>query len=304
MFQSITALWTAAPPILRGILLMMGSTVMFASMHAAIRHMSAELSPLQIAFFRSFFGLVVFMPLAIKTRFGFMHTNRLGMHVVRAVLNVVSMLMFFSALAITPIARVTALSFTSPLFMAVISVLILGEVMRVRRWAATILGFVGAIIIIRPGIAEIDTGSMLVLGSALSWAVCMAFIKILGRTDSSMTITGYATLLMAILSLGPALMVWKWPEPHAWLWLMFIGVIGTFGQLAVAEALRQADATAVMPFDFLKLIWATLFGFVLFSELPDTFTWIGADVIVSSSMYIVYRERQLARQKQKEAAKA
>lgn len=302
MFQSIAALWTGAPPILRGILLMTASTVMFASMHAAIRHLSSELSPLQIAFFRSFFGLIVFLPLAIKTRFGFMHTDRLGLHVTRAVLNVVSMLMFFSALAITPIARVTALSFTSPLFMAVISVLVLGEVMRVRRWAATILGFVGAIIIIRPGIAEIDTGSMLVLGSALSWAVCMAFIKMLGRTDSSMTITGYATLLMAILSLAPALMVWKWPEPHAWLWLMFIGVIGTFGQLAVAEALKQADATAVMPFDFLKLIWATLLGFVLFSELPDTFTWIGAAVIFSSSMYIVYRERQLARQKQKEAS--
>lgn len=278
---------------------MVASTLLFACMHAAIRHLSSDLSPLQIAFFRCFFGLVIFLPLAVKTRFGFLHTDKLSLHLVRALLNVASMWAFFWALSITPIARVTALSFTSPLFMAVISVVILGEVMRMRRWAATILGFVGALIIIRPGFAEIDFGSLLVLGSAASWAICMAIIKILGRTNSSMTITGYANLLLSIITLLPAIAVWKTPEPMAWFWLVFIGVVGTFGQLAVAEALKQADATAVMPFDFLKLIWAASLGFVLFAEVPDGFTWFGAAVIFSSSMYIVYRERQLSKRKKK-----
>jgi len=295
MRQSLAALWNGAPPILRGIILMTASTVMFASMHASIRHLSAELSPLQIAFFRSFFGVLVFLPVVARSGLGFLRTERLWLHLIRAVLNVASMLAFFTALAITPIARVTALSFTSPLFMAVISVALLGEVMRMRRWAATIIGFVGAVVIIRPGIAEIDVGSMLVLGSAASWAVCMAIIKIIGRTESSLTITGYATILLSVLSLPPALLVWQTPAPAAWFWLVFIGVIGTLGQLAVAEALKQADATAVMPFDFLKLIWAAALGYIFFAEIPDEFTWLGAAIIFASGMYIVYRERQLAK---------
>lgn len=295
MFAPLLALWTATPPILRGIVLMMMSTVMFSSMHTSIRYLSSDLSPLQIAFFRNFFGVIVFLPLMYRSGIGFMRTKRLGLHVTRCVLNVTSMFAFFTALSMTPIARVTALSFTSPLFMAVISVVLLGEVMRMRRWAATILGFVGAVIIIRPGFAEIDTGSLLVLGSAATWAVCMALIKMLGRTESSMTITGYATLLMSIFSLVPAVMVWKNPEPWEWMGMLFIGVIGTIGQIFVAEALRQADATAVMPFDFLKLIWAAALGYVIFAEIPDLFTWLGAAVIFASGMYIVYRERQLAK---------
>lgn len=293
MPEIIAAPWSRLPPILRGILLMTLSTLLFSSMHAAIRHLSDELSPLQIAFFRNFFGLLVFLPVAARTRFGFLATNRLGLHGIRAVLNVACMLMFFFALTMTPIARVTALSFTSPLFMAVISVVLLGEVMRIRRWTATILGFVGALIIIRPGFAEIDTGSLLVVISAATWAACMGIIKILGRTESSLTITGYSNLLMSILSLIPAILVWQTPDASAWFWLVFIGVVGTFGQIAVAEALRITDATAVMPFDFLKLIWATAFGFILFSEMPDEFTWIGAAIIFSSGFYIAYRESQL-----------
>jgi drug/metabolite transporter (DMT)-like permease len=276
---------------------MVAATVAFAAMHAAIRHLSSALSPFQIAFFRCFFGLLIFLPVVMRTGVSFLHTDHLNLHLIRAVLNVASMWAFFWALSITPIARVTALSFTSPLFMAVISVVLLGEVMRMRRWAATILGFVGAVIIIRPGFAEIDFGSILVLGSAAAWAVCMAIIKILGRADSSTTITGYANLLLSVITLVPAILVWTNPEPMAWFWLVFIGVVGTLGQLAVAEALKQADATAVMPFDFLKLIWAASLGFILFGEIPDNFTWLGAAVIFASGMYLVYRERQIGRQK-------
>jgi len=300
MPEFIAAPWSRLPPFLRGILLMTLSTVLFSSMHATIRYLSSELSPLQLAFFRNFFGLLVFLPVAARTRFGFLTTGRLWLHGVRALLNVAAMLLFFTALSLTPIARVTALSFTSPLFMAVISVVLLGEVMRVRRWAATILGFVGAMIIIRPGFAHIDTGSMLVLISAATWAVCMGVIKILGRTDSSLTITGYSNLLMSVMSLIPAIFVWQTPDASTWFWLIFIGVVGTLGQIAVAEALRITDATAVMPFDFLKLIWAATLGYILFAEQPDQFTWIGAAVIFASGMYIVYRESQLNRKKKRQ----
>ena len=297
MPEFIAAPWSRLPPIMRGIILMTVSTLLFSSMHAAIRALSSELSPLQLAFFRNFFGLLVFLPIAARTRFGFLSTNRLGLHGVRALLNVAAMLLFFTALSMTPIARVTALSFTSPLFMAVISVFLLGEVMRVRRWAATIIGFVGALVIIRPGVTQIDTGSLMVLISAATWAVCMGVIKILGRTESSLTITGYSNLMMSVLSLIPAIFVWQNPEPWVWFWLVFIGVVGTIGQIGVAEALRITEATAIMPFDFLKLIWAAALGYILFAEQPDQYTWIGAAIIFSSGMYIAYRESQINRQK-------
>ena len=295
MTQPIVALWDRTPPILRGIGLMIVSSILFSAMHAAIRHVSTELPSYQIAFFRAFFGLVLFLPVAIRTRFGFLRTSRPWLHGLRALLNLCSMLAFFTALDTTPIARVTALSFSAPIFMAVMSVVLLGERMRVRRWAATILGFIGALIIIRPGIVEIDSGSVLVLGSAAVWAACMIVIKILGRTESSMAITGYSNLLLSVMALVPAIMVWKNPSLDAWVWLAFIGTVGTLGQIAIAEALKQADATAVMPFDFLKLIWATAFGFVFFAELPDQYTWVGAAVIFSSGMYIAYRESQLSK---------
>ena len=280
-----------------GIVAMLVSTVFFSAMHAAVRHVSHEIPPIQAAFFRNFFGLIVFLPILMRSGLTVLHTDRIGLHLVRACLNVCAMFAFFTALSITPIAKVTALSFTSPLFMAVLSVIILGERMRVRRWTATILGFVGTLIILRPGIEAIDLGSVLVVSSAIVWAVTMIVIKFLARTDSSLTITAYMNVLLSILSLGPAIYVWQTPSAEAWMWLVFIGVSGTLAQLTLTEALSQTEATAVMPFDFLKLVWTAAMGFLFFAEIPTIYTWIGAAVIFFSGFYIAYRESVLARQR-------
>ncbi|MGI9422768.1 MAG: DMT family transporter [Hyphomicrobiaceae bacterium] len=279
--------------------MMVSSTVFFAVMHAAIRHISQDLHPFQVAFFRSFFGLIIFLPIAIRSGLKVFHTSRIGLHMLRAALNICAMLSFFTALSITPIAKVTALSFTSPLFMAVLSVIILGEKMRLRRWTATALGFVGTIIILRPGLEAIDLGSILVVSSASIWAVTMIVIKFLARTDSSLTITAYMTVMLSIVGLGPALYFWQNPSAEMWAWLIFIGIAGTLAQLMLTEALRQTEATAVMPFDFLKLVWAAVLGYVLFSEIPTIYTWIGAAIIFTSGFYIAYRESVLARQLRK-----
>ena len=168
MLSSLRQTWSAMPPTTRGIVAMLVSTVLFSAMHAAVRHVSHEIPPIQAAFFRNFFGLIVFLPILMRTGLAVLHTDRLGLHFVRAILNVCAMFAFFTALSITPIAKVTALSFTSPLFMAVLSVVILGERMRVRRWTATILGFVGTLIILRPGVEALDLGSVLVVSSAVN----------------------------------------------------------------------------------------------------------------------------------------
>jgi len=284
--------WQTLPAVMRGILLMCASTVLFAAMHVLVRYVAHHMPPLQVAFFRNAFGVVVFLPLLVSGGFGFLRTRRLGLHAVRGVLNVCAMLMFFTALSLTPVARATALAFTAPLFMALLSVLFLGERFRIRRWMALVIGFVGTIMILRPGMIPVDLGSILVVASSAIWALTMVVIKVLSRTESSFAITAYMNIFLAVFSLGPALWVWEPIPPQMWVWLVAIGVLGTVAQIALSQALKETEPTAVMPFDFLKLVWTTLLGLWVFGELPDLLTWIGAAVVFASGFYIAWREHQ------------
>ncbi len=288
----------AAPPVMRGILLMCVASVFFSAMHVLVRYVARDVPPMQIAFLRNFFGVIVFAPLLMSNGLSFLRTKRIGLHAVRGVLNAVAMLMFFTALALAPVARITALSFSAPLFMALLSVIFLGERFRIRRWLAIVLGFTGTLIILRPGMIPLDPGSVLVVASALVWAVTMIVIKVLSRTESSFAITAYMNIFLSLFSLGPALWVWVTPPPEMWVWLVAIGVLGTIAQLALSQALKETEPTAVLPFDFLKLVWATLLGMWVFGELPDIITWIGALVVFASGFFIAYREHQERRRVQ------
>jgi drug/metabolite transporter (DMT)-like permease len=275
---------------------MLLSTVVFAAMHACVRVLSdAGMHPFEIAFFRCFFGLVLLSPWLLVHARSALRTRHFGMHVARAALNVVAMFMFFTALGITPIAQVQALSFTAPLFTTVLAVFFLGEKVRLRRWSAVVVGFVGALVIIRPGMQPVDLGSMLTVVSALVWAVCMIMIKRMSATDSALTITAYMTILMSIISLFPASLHWSWPLGTQWVWLVACGVLGTVGQWMMTYAFRVADATVVLPLDFAKLVWGAAIGWFVFGELVDLWTWVGAVIIFSGSTYIAYRERQIER---------
>jgi drug/metabolite transporter (DMT)-like permease len=298
--RSFLALARATPsrfdslsPVIRACVLMVLGTVMFAAMHTAIRYATQRLPAVEVAFFRNICGLVVILPLLVRHGPGLFHTERLGLHVLRAVLNVFSMLAFFVGLSMTPLARATALSFTAPLFTALLSALFLGEVFRWRRWTAIVCGFIGTLVILRPGFQMLDTGALLVIGSSLLWSMALIDIKVLGRTESSLTITAYVTVLMIPMTLVPAMLVWQAPPLELWIWLLFIGVIGTLGQIIVTDALKLADMTVLMPLDFLKLVWATAFGIILFAEVPDFFTWVGAAIVFASSFYIAWREAKL-----------
>jgi len=242
-------------PTARGVGLMFVATFFFAAMHGAIRHVSATIHPFEIALFRNLFALVVVLPWFYRYGIAPLRTQRFGLHVLRALFNIVAMLSFFYALSITPLAEVTALNFTAPIFATVLAALVLGEVVRARRWSAIAVGFLGTLIVLRPGFASIGLGQMLALGSALVWSCALLVIKTLGRTDSSATIIAYMGLLMVPLSLVPALFVWQWPDLEAWGWLIAIGVLGGIAQFCMTEALRQADTAVVMPIDFCKLIW-------------------------------------------------
>ncbi|HEX5079597.1 MAG TPA: DMT family transporter [Geminicoccaceae bacterium] len=286
-----TAARAAISPALRGIGLMFIATFFFSSMHGSIRYLSETIHPFEIALFRNVFALIVVLPWFYRHGLAPLRTTRFGLHALRAAFNIMAMLSFFYALSITPLPEVTALGFTAPIFTPVLAALVLGEVVRARRWTAIVVGFVGALIILRPGFEAIGFGQVLVLFSSMIWACALLVIKTLGRTDSSVTIISYMALLMIPLSLLPALFVWRWPDLEQWCWLVAIGLLGGMAQFCMTESLRQADTAVVMPFDFFKLIWATLIAWWAFGEGLDLLTWIGGAVIFASALYIAYRER-------------
>ena len=296
IFQKASSSWKSQTPVMRGIVLMCLSTIAFSIMHGLVRFVSEVLPPFQIAFFRNIFGLAFLLPLLMRSRFAILRTKQIGLHALRGVINMAAMLMFFTALAISPIAKVTALGFTAPIFMAILAVLVLGERFRIYRWSAIFLGFVGMLIILRPGLVAIDTGALLVIGSAALWAVAMIIIKIQSRTESSLTIVAYMGIFLGVFSIGPAVWVWQPFGLQTLGFMVLIGLFGSIAQMAISESLKETDSTALMPFDFLKLIWTAMIGVWFFSEIPDIYTWIGATVIFLSGLFIAIRERSIQRQ--------
>ena len=286
------AIWRRQTPVLRGIVLMCLSTVAFSIMHGLVRFVSEVLPPFQIAFFRNIFGLAFLLPLLMRSRFSILRTKRIGLHALRGIINIIAMLMFFTALSISPIAKVTALSFTAPIFMAILAVFVLRERFRIYRWLAILSGFIGMLIILRPGLVAIDTGALLVTASAGLWAIALLLIKILSRTEASLTIVAYMGIFLGVFSIFPALWVWQPFGMQTLFWLALIGLFGTIAQMSLSQSLKETDPTALMPFDFLKLVWTALIGAWFFSEIPDVYTLIGAAVIFASGFFIALREQK------------
>jgi drug/metabolite transporter (DMT)-like permease len=290
-------------PLLRAMAMMLGSTLCFVGMHALVAKVSQELPAIEVAFFRNLFGFIVLLPALVRSRFTAFRTTKLHLHAMRGGINSISMMMFFTALAITPLAQATALAYTAPLFMAIGAVFFLGETLRARRIAALVIGFIGALIVLRPGFVPLDLGPILVVSSAVLWAVSMIDIKILSRTDSSLTIATYMLVFVTPITFVASLFVWQTPSWEHLGWMFLLGALGSAGHLLFAEAFKLADTTVLMPLDFTKMIWAAVIGFLFFGQVPDLWTWVGGTVIFASATYISYREHQLARRAQAAATK-
>ncbi|WP_420549152.1 DMT family transporter [Curvivirga sp.] len=273
-----------------GMIWMLVAVLLFSAMHAMIRVASHDVDVLVVVFFRNFFGMFVLVPLLFKHGLTPLKTKRPGMLLWRAILNSGAMTLYFTALAVAPLADVTALSFLGPIFATVLAILMFKEQVGYHRWFAIIIGFIGALIILRPGMVEIDTGSILVIIASVLWAGALMVIKLLSRTESSLTITFYMTIMMTPLTLIPALFVWSWPSAEGWLWLLGIGLLGTIAQYAMTESLRLGDTHVVMPMDYTRLIWLAILGWLLFAEEPDFYTIVGGIVIAFSASYIAWRE--------------
>jgi drug/metabolite transporter (DMT)-like permease len=273
--------------------LMLLSAFCATGMNATVRHAASHVHSFEIAFFRNFFGAILLAPIFFRHGTRLLRTRRIGLHFLRGTLQSGQTLTFYVGVTLSPLAKVTAINFTAPLIAAVLAGFVLGETFRARRIAALAFGFAGTMVVIRPGLTDFDLGAVLVLCSACLWAVNMMISKVLSRTDSSLTITLYTSLVGLPITLIAALPVWQTPTPEQLLWLAAVAAFATTRQFTFVQAFREADVSAVLPFDFTKLIWASVIGYVMFFETPDVWTWVGGIMIFTAVTYIAYTEQQV-----------
>ncbi|MBT4425878.1 MAG: DMT family transporter, partial [Rhodospirillaceae bacterium] len=233
IFAFFGAIYLRLPGQMRGMLLLLCATILFSSMHALIRHVGEAQHPFEMAFFRNLFGIIVLAPFFMRYGFGILRTKRLGLHAIRGGVHVGSMLLFFTAVTVAPLATVAAMSFTAPLFVTLGAVLLLGEKIRARRIGALLIGFAGVMIVLRPGAGDLELGALMALGSSVIWACALLMIKVLARTESSLTLTAYMALFLTPLSAIPAAFVWQWPSWEELGWLALMGSVGTAGHLCL-----------------------------------------------------------------------
>lgn len=285
----------AAGQLRRAVLLMVASTVAFGLMAVCIRLASSQLHPFEIAFFRNFFGLVFVLPLLFRHGPGILRTNKLWLYITRCLIGIASMLAGFWAIVHLPLAQAVALSYSTPLFVTIGAVLVLGEVVRARRWTAVAVGFIGMLLIVRPGTDAFTAASLVAVGAAVASGSVAISIKFLSRTEHPDTIVLYTTLIWVPMSLLPALVQWVWPSPTAWAWLVATGVMGTFGQLLWTRALALGEVSALQPISFVQLPVLVGFGWWLFGETIDIWTLAGAAIVLGANGYIAHRETMLQR---------
>jgi len=259
-------------------------------MHGLIRDISQNLPSVVVVFFRNLFGLIVIFPLLYRAGFSSLRTKMPWIHLLRAVVGLVAMTCWFYSLSKIPIANATALSFSTTIFAAISAWLFLGERMRIRRWAAIAVGFVGVLVVLRPDVDGFNQYSLIVLLSALAWGSSVSIVKHLSRSESVTTIVGWMAISLTTLSIWPALYFWQTPDLEQLIKLLLVGALATGGHLFMTSALQMADTSVVMSVDFSRLIWTAIIGAVFFGELLDSWTFIGACIIFAAGLYIIFRE--------------
>ncbi len=273
---------------------MLVSCALLAGVAALGRYVAlAGVPTFQTVFLRLFFAVIAFLPLIAWRGPEMLRTQHLRLYGLRVVFGLCGMTAWFAALAHISVGEVTAIGFIAPIFGTIGAVFLLGETVRWRRWTATVVGLLGAMIILRPGIVETGTGAWLALGAALGMAMAGILIKALSGKDDPDKVVLIALLLQTPLAAVPALFVWQWFDPQLWLIYAAMGLTGMLGHITLTRAFRAADASLVMSLEFARLPFAVLFGFAMFGELIDPWTWIGAGVIFAAAVYTAQRERSV-----------
>lgn len=273
----------------------------FAIMAISVRYLGGKFDAFEVVFVRALVGLFMIIPLVSREGIQRLKTTRMPMHIVRALFGTTAMAAMYYALAAAPVAQVIALTFLIPIFTTIGAGLVLREAVGVHRWFATLAGFLGALVIIRPGFIELDWPALLVILSSSLYAAAWLCVKSLTRTDDASVTVFWLNVLMIPICAIPLFFLWITPD---WSDLIPLGIMALSGWAAhycQARSFRDADASAVMPFDFLRLPIAVTMGYILFAEILDAWSWAGAIIIFSAGYYITRREA-LAQKKVQENA--
>ncbi|MDA9930814.1 DMT family transporter [Alphaproteobacteria bacterium] len=269
---------------------MLVAMLMFTTMGICIRLASQEVHVLEIVFFRNFLALFIMAPVLIRMGRSSIKMNRPKLYFGRAAINFIGMITGFTAVTLIPLAEMTALTFTGPIFVTIGAALFLGENIRMRRIAAIGFGLVGALIILRPGFVEISTGAMLALCSSLTIAGASLFVKKMTETESSSSIVFWMVLFQTPLAFIPVIFVWEMPSAETWVYLWGVAIAGTMAHVLFTRACSMVEITSLQPFEFTKLPFAVVLAWFVFGELPDIWIWIGGIIIFASTAYITRRE--------------
>jgi drug/metabolite transporter (DMT)-like permease len=278
------------PPVL-AVFFMIFSGFFATTMHCLIRFATEDHHPFEVAFFRTIFVLIIFLPLVARNGISSLKSNNIKLQTFRAIVGSVAMLCMFYGLSITELAKATALMFTVPIFATILAILFLKEIVGIRRWLAMIVGFTGAVIVLRPDV-ELGFGPLLILCASLMWSSSMLMAKILTKTDSISSITFWQAAGLIPATFILAVPVWQWPNLSQLFMFLMIAIAGTLVHWFLNEALKRAEISALLPLDYLRLIWSVSMGFIFFNELPHAGLWFGAALILGASTYIGIRQAQ------------
>jgi len=287
------AAWCGLSGNARGALWMALAALSFALQGVFVKSLAGRIDPLEIVFFRCAVGLLATLPFALRPALDGIRTRRPGLHLARGAIGAVNMFCVFFALSHMPLAEATAISFSSPLFMIVLAVLFLGERVHWRRWSATAVGFLGVVVMLRPSAGAIQSAALVALLGAFLVATVGVMIKKLTATERPVTILFYFGVVASLVSVAPAIAVWVTPTAEDLVALVAVGLFGVVAQLCVIGAYRAGEATAVTPFAYAQILFAALFGALLFAEVPGAVAVAGAAIVVISTLYIARREARL-----------
>jgi drug/metabolite transporter (DMT)-like permease len=257
---------------------------------------NSEIGVFQTVTVRSVIGLVLLTPLFLRAGLVPWRTQHLKIHLTRAMLGGTAVLTGYYAFMKLPLAEVTAISFTVPLFVTVAAVLFLGEIVRWRRWTATAFGFAGVLVVARPFEGNVELATFLAVGMALCIAFSVVLLKRFPAKESQLTMLFFFLVASGFMAIGPCLLNWHHPSLDKWLLLGGVGVMGLISQALIIRAFRVGEASFVAPFDYVRLLFAGTAGVIFFAEIPDVWTYLGAVLIIASTLYIARREARMARQ--------
>lgn len=277
---------------LKATLWMLGSVGSFLIMAVAGRATTSSLDVFQVMEMRSIIGLLILLPLVYREGgLRAMHSQRPMMHIGRNVVHYAGQFAWLYALTLIPLAELISIEFTTPIWTAVLAVIFLGERLSRARIAAILLGVIGVAVIVRPGVERVDPGHLIILAGAVAFGISVVMVKSLTRTDSVVRIIFWMLIIQSIIGFIPAIQTWKAPDAGLWPWILLISFTGMSSHFCMARALSYADATAVMPIDFLRVPLSALIGWLLYSEGIDIFTALGAGLILFGNLLNLQRRR-------------